>query len=91
MATKKISLNEFRSIVKQIIKEEHNGTLRYQLHALVGNAMRLEKRADMSGAEHHVEAHKEAQMELNRFLKQNPSMMDHLETVEDHFMKQLYR
>ena len=43
MATKKITLNELRSIVKQIIKEESGETIRKQLHTLVGNAMRLEK------------------------------------------------
>jgi hypothetical protein len=92
MVTKRISLNELRSIVKQIIKEEGGETLRKQLHTLVGNEMRLGKRADMSGgAEHHVKAHKDAEMELENFLKQNPSMLDYVEDIEEHFAKQLYR
>ena len=92
MATKKITLNELRSIVKQIIKEESGETIRKQLHTLVGNAMRLEKRADMYGdVEHHVKAHKEAERELENFLKQNPSMLDYVEDVERHFSKELYR
>ena len=43
------------------------------------------------GVEHHVKAHKEAERELENFLKQNPSMLDYVEDVEDHFSKQLYR
>ena len=91
MATKKITLNELRSIVKQIIKEESGETIRKQLHTLVGNAMKLEKRADMyGGAELHVKAHKEAERELEKFLQQNPSMLDYVEEVEEYFSKQLY-
>jgi hypothetical protein len=91
MATKKITLNELRTLVKQIIKEESDKTLRSQLHTLVGNKMKLEKRADMSGAEHHMKAYKDAEEELKTFLKQNPTMSEYVEEIEDHFLKQLYR
>jgi hypothetical protein len=67
-------------------------SLRSQLHTLVGNEMRLGKRADMyGGVLHHVEAHKKAEKELEKFLKENPSMVDHVETVEEHFRKKLYQ
>lgn len=66
--------------------------LRSQLHTLVGNEMRLEKRSNMyGGVSHHVEAHKKAKDELEKFLKENPSMEDHVETIEEHFRKQLYQ
>ena len=67
--------------------------LRHQLHTLVGNEMRLGKRADMNGGlvPHHVEAHKKAEDELEKFLKENPSMNEHVETVQEHFLKQLYK
>ena len=58
-------------------------SLRSQLHTLVGAEMRLEKRANMYGAKHHEEEHK-------IFLEKNPSMMDCVEEVEEHFLKQLY-
>lgn len=65
--------------------------LRSQLHTLVGNEMKLGKRADMyGGAPHHMEAHKKAEDELEKFLKENPSMIDLVEDVEEHFRKQLY-
>jgi len=66
-------------------------SLRSQLHTLVGNEMRLGKRANMyGGVPHHVEAHKKAEEELEKFLKENPSMMECIEDVEEHFRKQLY-
>lgn len=65
--------------------------LRLQLHTLVGNEMRSKKRADMYGAPHHIEAHEQAETELKKFLNENPSMMEHLEVVEEHFLKQLYK
>jgi hypothetical protein len=71
--------------------EENEENLRSQLHTLVGNEMRLGKRADMTGASHHEEEHKKAENELNDFLRNNPSMMDDFDKVVDHFMKQLYR
>lgn len=65
--------------------------LRSQLHTLVGNEMRADKRSNMyGGVAHHVEAHEKAKKELEQFLKENPSMEEHLETVEEHFFKQLY-
>jgi hypothetical protein len=65
-------------------------SLRSLLHTLVGNEMRLGKRANMyGGVTHHVEAHKKAENELEKFLEENPSMMDRVETVEEHFRKQL--
>lgn len=91
MTTKKIILNELRSLVKQIIKEESGETLRKQLHTLVGNEMRLGKRAMNSGAPHHVEEHKKAKKELDLFLINNPSMNDYVEDVENHFTKLLYK
>ncbi len=65
---------------------------RSQLHTLVGNEMRLRKRVDMYGGKvpHHVEEHEKAKKELEQFLKDNPSMVEHVETVEDHFLKKLY-
>ncbi len=71
---------------------EDSNNLRGMLHTLVGNARRLEKRADMSGGvSHHVDAYLKAEQELAIFLKQNPSMMEFLDDVEDHFMNQLYK
>ena len=64
-------------------------SLRSQLHTLVGAEMRLEKR-NMYGVARHEEEHKKAKEELENFLKQNPSMMDCVEEVEEHFLKQLY-
>jgi hypothetical protein len=91
MATMKITLNELRTLVKQIIKEESGERLRKQLHTLVRNEMRLGKRAMNSGAPHHVEEHKNAEEELDFFLINNPSMKDYVEDVENHFIKLLYR
>ena len=77
-------------VKKKLIKEDAN--LRSQLHTLVGNEMRLEKRADMyGGVSHHVEEHKKAKKELDDFLKENPSMMEFVEEVEEHFLRQLYK
>jgi hypothetical protein len=70
---------------------EQQPSLRSQLHTLVGNEMKLGKRSEMSGGvSFHVEAHKKAKKELEKFLEDNPSMDEHLETVEDHFLKNLY-
>lgn len=71
---------------------EQEPSLRSQLHTLVGNEMKLEKRVDMRGGKipHHVENHKNAKAELQNFLKENPSMGEHLETVKEHFFKKLY-
>lgn len=67
-------------------------SLRAMLHTLVGNEVKLGKRADMyGGVSHHVEEHKKAEKELEIFLLQNPSMMDFVEEVEDHFLKRPYR
>jgi len=79
-------LNQF----KNSSLEENEENPRKQLHTLVGNAMRSEKKADMNGAPHHREEQKKAEKELDDFLKANPSMMDELDTVVDHFIKQLY-
>lgn len=88
----RLTESDLARLVKRVIKEENEETLRKQLHTLVGNEMRLGKRSDMSGgSEHHAKTHKEAEIELENFLKQNPSMMDYVEEVEDHFTKQLYR
>ncbi len=65
--------------------------LRSELHTLVGKEMRLGKRASMwGGVSHQVEAHKKAKEDLQKFLKENPSMIEYLEEVEDHFCKKLY-
>jgi hypothetical protein len=71
-------------------EEESKHTLRKELHTLVGSEMRLGKRANMSGAEHHTEEHKKAEKKLNAFLRDNPSMEKYLDEVEEHFYKQLY-
>ena len=71
---------------------EDGDNLRSMLHTLVGNAIRLGKRADMSGGvSWQVEEHQKAEQELENFLTQNPSMIEFVEQVEDHFLKQLYR
>ena len=69
---------------------EDDSNLRAMLHTLVGNEMKSGKRADMHGS-HHVEEHKKAEKELENFLSQNPSMLEFVEEVEEHFMKQLYK
>jgi hypothetical protein len=73
-----------------VISEENNETLRKQLHTLVGNEMKLGKKADMSGADHHKEDHKKAEKELKDFLKDNPSMEKYQDEVEEHFYKLLF-
>lgn len=78
--------------IKRIDENELGGEqiLRAQLHTLVGNEMKLEKRASMSGAPHHEEEHRQAKQALVDFLRQNPSMNEFLETVENHFLDKLY-
>lgn len=71
--------------------EQQERSLRAQLHTFVGKEMRAEKLANMWDAPHHVEAHKKAKEELEQFLRENPSMEEHLEAVEEHFLKELYR
>jgi len=71
-------------------ENENKETLRKQLHTLVGNEMKLGKKADMGGAAHHKEEHKKAEKELKDFLKDNPSMKKYQDEVEEHFYKQLY-
>lgn len=66
-------------------------SLRSQLHTLVGAEMKLEKIANMYGVGHHEKEHKKAKEKLENFLKQNPSMMDYVEEVEEHFLNQLYK
>jgi hypothetical protein len=73
-----------------VISEENNETLRKQLHTLVGNEMKLGKKADMSGADHHKEDHKKAEKELKDFLKDNPSMEKYQDEVEEHFYELLF-
>ncbi len=64
---------------------------RAKLHTLVGNEMKLAKRVSMyADVPHHVEEHKKAEDELKKFLEENPSMLEHVETVEDYFLKMLY-
>lgn len=71
--------------------EQQQKRLRAQLHTLVGNEMKSGKRLSMFGGQPlHEEAHKKAEDELEKFLKENPSMMEHVETVEEHFRKQIY-
>lgn len=81
----------FENFDSQLSQDNVKESLRSQLHTLVRNEMRLGKRADMSGGvPHHVEAHKVAEKELDKFLEENPSMMECVEDVEEHFHKQLY-
>jgi hypothetical protein len=95
----KLTESDLMRIVKRVIneqknemsEEEHKETLRKQLHTLVGNEMRLGKRADMSGGAHHMEEHEKAEKKLKKFLKDNPSMEKYLDEVEEHFYKQLYK
>jgi len=70
---------------------EDSSNLRSMLHTLVGNEMRLEKRADMYGVDWQVKEHEKAKQELENFLRQNPSMLEFKDEVEDHFMNQLYK
>jgi phosphoribosylformylglycinamidine (FGAM) synthase PurS component len=70
---------------------ENEENLKKQLHTLVGNEMRLGKKADMSGAAHHTEEHKKAEKALEDFLRMNPSMEEYRDEVEDHFTKQLFK
>ena len=75
----KLTESDLMRIVRRVIKEQDNemseeeskDTLRKQLHTLVGSEMRLGKRANMSGAEHHTEEHKKAEKKLNDFLEGN--------------------
>ena len=52
--------------------------------------MKLGKKADMSGADHHKEDHKKAEKRLKDFLKDNPSMEKYQDEVEEHFYKLLF-
>ena len=79
--------NESNSVIS-----EDNSSLRATLHTLVGNEMKLGKRADMyGGVSHHVEEHEKAEKELEKFLQENPAMLEFVEEVEEYFMKQLYK
>ncbi len=79
-------------LAEGILLKENEDNLRSQLHTLVGNEMKLGKRADMyGGVEWQVEEHKKAKQALEAFLQQNPSMYEFVEEVEDHFYKQLYK
>ena len=71
--------------------QEDEGNLRSQLHTLVGNEMRLGKRANMTGASHHEEEHKKAEKAVEDFLRKNPSMEEYRDKVEDNFTKLLYK
>jgi hypothetical protein len=85
-------ISETKKLVKTKMLKEDNGSLRATLHTLVGNEMKLGKRADMhGGVDWQVEEHKKAEKELEMFLLQNPSMLEFVEEVEEHFLKRLYR
>ena len=71
--------------------QEDEGNLRSQLHTLVGNEMRLGKRANMTGASHHEEEHRKAEKAVEDFLRKNPSMEEYRDKVEDNFTKLLYK
>ena len=94
--TIRLTESDLVRFVKRIIKEQDEEgpnskhTLRKELHTLVGSEMRLGKRANMSGAAHHIEEHEKAEKKLNAFLKNHPSMEKYLDEVEEHFYKQLY-
>lgn len=77
-------------VLENSYNEENVNSLRKQLHTLVGNEMRLEKRVNMYGGDAHKSAHNEAKRELEAFLRDNPLMMDYVEDVEEHFSKRLY-
>ena len=93
----KLTESDLIRLVKRVIKEEKGENLRGKLHTLVGKVMRLEKRMEMRGFTsddkdvHFVREYEEAEMELEEFLQKHPSMNNHLEEVEDHFIKQLYQ
>ena len=71
--------------------QENEEGLRSQLHSLVGNEMRLGKRANMTGASNHVEEHEKAEKAVEDFLRKNPSMEEYRDKVEDHFTKLLFK
>jgi hypothetical protein len=83
---------------KNMVTEgEDVSAFRQKLHALIGNEMRLGKRADMSGASHHTEEHKKAEKEYEDFLRSSDYYKNNAEAAEkvidavtDHFTKQLY-
>jgi hypothetical protein len=62
-----------------------------KLHILVGNSERLEKRSNMcGGVAHHVEAAKNAENELGKFLDEYPEMQEKVDEAQDYFHKLLY-
>jgi hypothetical protein len=71
--------------------QENEEGLRSQLHTLVGNEMRLGKRANMTGASHHVEEHEKAEKAVEDFLRKNPSMEEYRDKIEDNFTKLLFK
>jgi hypothetical protein len=71
--------------------QENEEGLRSQLHSLVGNEMRLGKRANMTGASHHIEEHEKAEKAVEDFLRKNPSMEEYRDEVEDNFTKLLFK
>jgi hypothetical protein len=93
----KLTESDLIRLVKRVIKEEKGENLRGKLHTLVGKVMKLEKRMEMRGFTSDdkdvpfVREYEEAEMELEEFLQKHPSMNNHLEEVEDHFIKQLYQ
>lgn len=77
--------------IKKVLKEQDESDLRYELHKLIGDEMRKEKRASMYGASRHEEEYQEAKNKVKMFLNSNPSMRQYVDAIEDHFEKQLYQ
>jgi hypothetical protein len=71
--------------------QENEEGLTSQLYTLISNEMRLGKRANMTGASHHIEEHEKAEKAVENFLRMNPSMEEQRDRIEDHFYKQLFK
>ncbi|OQA37923.1 MAG: hypothetical protein BWY51_00992 [Parcubacteria group bacterium ADurb.Bin316] len=66
-------------------------SLRSQLHTLIGNRERAEKRWTFTFNSEAEGLYKKAKKDVEDFLKEHPEMKPFVETVEDHFYKILYK
>jgi len=69
--------------------EENNNTPRYKLHRLIGQRERAEKRFNNGNPNAEKDYHK-YKKEVEELLVKFPELESAVETVEDHFIKQLY-
>ena len=73
------------------MKTTEEKSLRGQLHTLIGNRARAEKKDYMRpGIPHFEKALTDAKEEVEKFLKEHPELMDEVAIFEDYFLKKFY-